>query len=46
MHIDNELKESEPMQRKLGCTLIDTYVYELPGNFGKRQLLVFEKMNH
>ncbi|MBI3336192.1 16S rRNA (guanine(527)-N(7))-methyltransferase RsmG [Candidatus Peregrinibacteria bacterium] len=30
MHIDNELKESEPIQRKLGCVLIDKHVYELP----------------
>ena len=43
MKIEEELKESVHMQHKLGCTLIDKHVYELPGNLGERQLLIFKK---
>ena len=41
--IDQELKNSKRAQKELRCNLIDQILYELPGDFGKRQLLVFEK---
>lgn len=43
MKIEAELKESLLARAELGCHLIDQYEYELPGDWGKRQLLVFEK---
>ncbi len=43
MNVDQELKESERVQKEFRCTLKDQHVYELPGDFGKRQLLIFEK---
>lgn len=44
MDIDQELKESEKAQKEFRCALKDRHIYELPGDFGKRQLLIFEKM--
>lgn len=43
MKLDTELKESLLARAELRCHLTDTYEYELPGDWGKRQLLVFEK---
>jgi 16S rRNA (guanine527-N7)-methyltransferase len=41
--IDQELLSSKHAQKELRCTLVKKIDYELPGDFGKRQLLVFEK---
>ncbi len=41
--IDQELKDSLLARAELSCHLIKQYVYELPGDWGKRQLLIFEK---
>lgn len=43
MDITGELKESERAQKELKCEFRSSHVYELPGDFGKRQLLIFEK---
>ncbi|HLD71708.1 MAG TPA: 16S rRNA (guanine(527)-N(7))-methyltransferase RsmG [Candidatus Peribacteraceae bacterium] len=43
MTIDQELKDSLLARAELSCHLVDHYRYELPGDFGTRQLLVFEK---
>ena len=43
MHIDEELKESLLARAELSCHLIKQYEYDLGGDWGKRQLLVFEK---
>ena len=43
MKIDTELKESLLARANLSCHLVDQHEYELPGDWGKRQLLVFEK---
>src|SRR3989338_11178632 len=43
MDVDQELKESERAQKEFRCSLKERHVYELQGDFGKRQLLVFEK---
>ena len=43
MHIEQELQESIPAQRELHCTLQRTLAYDLGGDWGKRQLLVFSK---
>lgn len=43
LHIDEELKASEAAQKALRCPLLKTHVYELPGDFGSRQLLIFQK---
>lgn len=43
LDVDQELKDSEKAQKELHCSLKDKYIYELPGDFGKRQLLIFEK---
>ncbi|NOS67226.1 MAG: 16S rRNA (guanine(527)-N(7))-methyltransferase RsmG [Candidatus Peribacteraceae bacterium] len=43
MDIEQELKESQRAQKEFHCPLKDRHVYELPGDFGKRQLLIFEK---
>ncbi|MDD4319541.1 MAG: 16S rRNA (guanine(527)-N(7))-methyltransferase RsmG [Candidatus Peribacteraceae bacterium] len=41
--IDQELHDSLLARAELSCHLIHQHVYELPGDWGKRQLLVFEK---
>ncbi|MFA6523518.1 MAG: 16S rRNA (guanine(527)-N(7))-methyltransferase RsmG [Candidatus Peribacteraceae bacterium] len=46
MNVEEELKESGHAQKELYCRLLDRHVYELPGDWGKRQLLVFEKTAH
>lgn len=43
LKIDDELSDSLLARAELGCHLIEQHEYELPGNWGKRQLLVFEK---
>ena len=43
MEIQEELQASRNAQKELQCGLIDQHVYALPGDFGKRQLLIFEK---
>lgn len=43
LKIDTELKESLLARAELSCHLIDTYEYNLPAEWGKRQLLIFEK---
>jgi len=43
MTIDKELEESLLARAELSAHLVAQHVYELPGNWGKRQLLVFEK---
>jgi 16S rRNA (guanine527-N7)-methyltransferase len=43
LHIDNELKESITVQKKLGCTLAGQHTYDLGGDWGQRQLLIFQK---
>ena len=43
LHIDQELKDSLLARAELSCHLVKQHEYELPGDFGRRQLLVFEK---
>jgi 16S rRNA (guanine527-N7)-methyltransferase len=43
LHIDDELKESESVQKQLDCPLEQSHEYDLGGDWGKRQLLVFKK---
>ncbi|HVW67213.1 MAG TPA: 16S rRNA (guanine(527)-N(7))-methyltransferase RsmG [Candidatus Peribacteraceae bacterium] len=43
VHIEEELKQSERAQKLLACALIKQHRYELPSDFGPRQLLVFKK---
>jgi len=41
--IDRELRDSLLTRAELSCHLMLQHPYELPGRFGRRQLLVFEK---
>jgi len=43
MKVDTELEESLLARAELSCHLTQQYVYELPGDWGERQLLIFEK---
>jgi len=43
MKVDTELEESLLARAELSCHLEKSYEYELPGDWGKRQLLIFEK---
>jgi len=43
LHIDEELRESEKAQSMLHTRLERTHVYDLGGDWGKRQLLLFKK---
>ncbi|MDA1209009.1 MAG: 16S rRNA (guanine(527)-N(7))-methyltransferase RsmG [bacterium] len=43
MTIDQELKDSLLARAELSCTLEKGYEYELPGDWGKRQILVLSK---
>src|SRR3989344_311074 len=43
LHIDEELKQSLPAQKELNCELVTKHEYDLPGDFGRRQLVVFQK---
>lgn len=42
-HIEDELQESVNARMQLHCRLMEKREYELPGDFGKRQLLIFQK---
>ncbi len=39
----DEIERSKAAQKELKCSLILQHTYELPGDFGARQLLVFKK---
>lgn len=43
MNSDRELRDSQKAESVLKCKYTMAHVYELPGDFGKRQLIVFEK---
>lgn len=43
MNIEQELQESLMARAELSCQLIDSFKYDLSGDWGKRQVLVFEK---
>lgn len=43
MHVDAELQESTAAQKALNCTFSSAHVYDLGGDWGKRQLLIFKK---
>lgn len=43
MHIAEELQKSLAVQERLRCRLVHAHGYTLPGNFGERQLLVFQR---
>lgn len=43
LQIEEELKASLLARAELSCHLIAQHEYELPGDWGRRQLLVFEK---
>ena len=43
MHVDEELAASANAQKVLGCPLVGTHRYVLPGDWGERQLLIFRK---
>lgn len=43
LHIDDELNQSKKAQEVLHSELIAKHEYELPLDFGKRQILVFKK---
>jgi 16S rRNA (guanine527-N7)-methyltransferase len=43
LSIEEELKSSVNARMQLQCRLIDHLEYDLPGDWGKRQLLIFEK---
>jgi 16S rRNA (guanine527-N7)-methyltransferase len=43
LKIEQELKNSLLARAELSCHLVDQHVYELPEDFGKRQILVFRK---
>lgn len=46
MKIETELQESLLARAELSCHLSSTYEYELPSDWGKRQLLFFEKLSN
>jgi len=46
MHIEEELTDSLTARSLLHCQLVSRHEYELPEGFGKRQLLIFEKMEN
>ena len=43
MHIDEELTQAKNAASILGCTLVDRYQYDLGGDWGTRQLLIYRK---
>lgn len=43
MNIDQELQDSLMARAELSCQLVDKYEYDLGGDWGKRQILIFEK---
>lgn len=42
-HIDEELAAAEKATSALGCILVDRYQYDLGGDWGTRQLLIYKK---
>lgn len=42
-HIDEELAAAEKATLEMGCMLADRYQYDLGGNWGTRQLLIYKK---
>lgn len=43
MNIEEELEQSTAAQKEFQCGFHSAVTYDLPGDFGQRQLLVFEK---
>jgi len=43
MKVDQELADSLLARAELSCHLMDKHPYELPEDFGERQLLIFDK---
>jgi len=43
INIEQELQDSLLARAELSCHLVKTHTYELPEDWGKRQLLIFEK---
>lgn len=43
LHIDEELKQAEKAMHEVRLDLIKQHRYTLPGDFGERQLLIFQK---
>ncbi|HEY8504649.1 MAG TPA: hypothetical protein VIL46_08705, partial [Gemmataceae bacterium] len=43
LHIEEELRASANAQEVLKCRLARAHEYDLPGEFGRRQLLLFRK---
>jgi 16S rRNA (guanine527-N7)-methyltransferase len=43
-HIADELRMSTSATKELRAKLIESYTYDLPGDWGQRTLLVFEKV--
>lgn len=43
LHIAEELAASAAIQKELHCHLQETFLYDLGGEWGERQLLIFEK---
>lgn len=44
VNIEAELSASRDAEQTLGLTFADRYTYELPGDFGQHQLLIYEKV--
>ncbi len=42
-HIDEELAAAEKATSELGCSLVEHYHYDLGGDWGTRQLLIYKK---
>lgn len=43
VNIEAEFAASHSAEETLGLTFVDRYTYELPGDFGQRQLLIYER---
>lgn len=43
MQLEEEWEQSKEVMQTLHCTHIGNYLYELPGDFGTRQLIVLQK---
>lgn len=43
MNAEKEVSGSKKAQDALRCPFKESHIYDLPGDFGKRQLLIFEK---
>lgn len=44
LDVEQELSDSRNAQKEFLCEFSEKHVYELPGDFGKRQLIIFDKM--